>query len=217
MVSKKKLRVVPNIENQQVLAETGRRSYEMLRLTRVKYFENPYTFIDLRLFQRGWDSESDKEVYHPTKKGVQLKEEQFQRLVGKWTLVPSLLFHPIIIKKAYPALRREEFDTAVFRAFKALEMRVRKLSKLPSELYGTSLMRKAFDAEKGPLTDKATPKAEREAMSHLFAGMIGCYKNPHSHREVELEFNEAFEMLLVASHLFRVLEKVEKRIADCSI
>ena len=205
---KKAKRPKPAIRSQEVLAETGRRGYEMLRLTRVKYAENPYTFIDLRLFQRGWDDTGTDEVYHPTKKGVQLKEDQFQRLIGKWTLVPSLLLHPLIVKKAYPALQREEFDTAVFRAFKAVEVRVRDLSRLPSDLVGTALMRKAFDVDKGPLTDSAAPKAEREALSHMFSGAIGCYKNPHSHRDVQLTFNEAFEMLLVASHLLQVLERV---------
>lgn len=196
----------PNIERQEVLAETDRRSYEVLRLSRVKYAENPYTFIDLRLFQRGYGTD-DEEVLHPTKKGVQLKEEQFQRLVGKWTLVPSLLFHPIIVKKALPALRREEFDTAVFLAFKAVEVNVRRLARLPADLVGTALMRKAFDVENGPLTNSETPKAEREALAHLFCGAIGCYKNPHSHRDVDLTFTEAFEMLLLASHLLRLLER----------
>ncbi len=208
MPKKKAKRPKPAIQSQEVLAETGRRGYEMLRLTRVKYAANPYTFIDLRLFQRGWDDTGTDEVYHPTKKGVQLKEDQFQRLIGKWTLVPALLLHPLIVKKAYPALQREEFDTAVFRAFKSVEVRVRDLSHLPSDLVGTALMRKAFDVDKGPLTDSAAPRAEREALSHMFSGAIGCYKNPHSHRDVQLTFNEAFEMLLVASHLMQVLERV---------
>lgn len=212
MPKKKKTTQKPKIEHQELLAETGRRSYEMLRLNRVKYKDNPHTFIDLRIFQRGYDyGEDDKEVYHPTKKGVQLKEEQFQRLIGKWTLVPTLLFHPTIVKKAYPALGREEYDTAVFRAFKAVEVQVRKLSKLPSDLVGTNLMRKAFDAKSGALTDAKAPKGEREALAHLFAGAIGCYKNPHSHRDVDLTFNEAFEMLLVASHLLQVLDRVAKK------
>lgn len=199
----------PDIERQEILAETGRRSYEILRLTRVKYAKNPYTFLDLRLFQRGWNVDTDEDVYHPTRKGVQLKEEQFQRLVGKWTLVPSLLFHRLIIKKAYLALRREEFDTAVFLAFKEIEVRVRKLSKLPADLVGIQLVRKAFDVDSGPLSDPQVPRAEREALSHLFSGAIGCYKNPHSHRDVQLSFNEAFEMLLVASHLLQVLDRRE--------
>ena len=199
----------PDVERQEVLAETGRRSYEMLRLTRVKYAKNPYSFLDLRIFQRGWNSESDEDVYYPTRKGVQLKEEQFQRLVGKWTIVPSLLFHRLIIKKAYPAFRREEFDTSVFHAFKAVEVRVRQLSSLPADLVGIQLMRKAFDIDNGPLSDQQVPRAEREALSHLFSGAIGCYKNPHSHRDVELSFNEAFGMLLVASHLLQVLDHRE--------
>ena len=206
MARKKIRRPKPNIERQEVLAETDRRSYEVLRLSRVKYVDNPYSFIDLRLFQRGYGTD-EEEILHPTKKGVQLKEEQFQRLVGKWTLVPALLFHPMIVKKALPALRREEFDTAVFLAFKAVEVNVRRLGRFPAELVGTTLMRKAFDVDNGPLTDSEAPKAEREARAHLFSGAIGCYKNPHSHREVDLTFPEAFEMLLLASHLLRLLER----------
>ncbi len=209
MPQKKRTKPKPNIESQDVLAETARRGYEMLRLTRVKYGGNPHSFIDLRLFQRGYGEADNEEAYHPTKKGVQIKEDQFQRLIGKWTLVPSVLFHPLIIKKAYPALRREEFDTAVLCAFKAVEVRVRKLSGSPADLVGASLMRKAFDVEHGPLTDSHAPKAEREGLSHLFAGAIGCYKSPFSHRDFELTFNEAFEMLLVASHLLRVLDRIK--------
>lgn len=206
MARKKIRRPKPNIERQEVLAETDRRSYEVLRLSRVKYVDNPYSFIDLRLFQRGYGTD-EEEILHPTKKGVQLKEEQFQRLVGKWTLVPALLFHPMIVKKALPALRREEFDTAVFLAFKAVEVNVRRIGRFPADLVGTALMRKAFDVDNGPLTDSEAPKAEREARAHLFSGAIGCYKNPHSHRDVDLTFPEAFEMLLLASHLLRLLER----------
>lgn len=209
MARKKAAKKKPEIELQEIIAETGRRNYEILRLTRVKYAENPYTFLDLRIFQRGWDPDSDKEVYYPTKKGIHVKEENFRRLIGKWTLVPSLLFHPLIIKKAFPALRREEFDTAVFSAFKAVEVRVRQLCGFSTDLVGIPLMRKAFDVVNGPLTDSGAPKAEREALSHLFSGAIGCYKNPHSHRDVELAFNEAFEMLLVASHLLQILDRRE--------
>jgi len=199
----------PNIESQDILAQTERRGYEMLRLARVKYSGNPHTFIDLRLFQRGYTEDGDAEISYPTKNGVQIREDKFQRLIGKWTLVPSLLFHPLIIEKAYPALRREEFDTAAFRSFKAVEVRVREISGSPSDLVGTALMRRAFDIESGPLTDAHAPKAEREGLSHLFAGVIGCYKNPHSHRDVELTFSECFELLLVASHLLRVLDRIK--------
>jgi uncharacterized protein (TIGR02391 family) len=217
MPRQRRATVKPKIERQEILAETGRRSYEMLRLSRIKYADNPYTFIDVRLFQRGWDDEGDEEAYYPTKKGVQIKEEQFQRLLGKWTLMPPLLLHPLVVKMAYPALQREEFDTAVFRAFKAVEVRVRDLSSLPADLVGSALMRKAFDVDTGSLTDGAAPRAEREALSHLFTGAIGCYKNPHSHRDVELTFGEAFEMLLLASHLLQVLDRRKQRSSNNTV
>lgn len=206
MRKNKKVRPRPAIEKEAILAETCRRSYEILRLKRVKYIDNPYTFIDLRLFQRGSDADGE-DTYYPTRKGIQIKEDQFQRLIGQWTLIPSLLFHPIIMKKSYPALEREEFDTAVFNAFKAVEIRVRTLSKLPADVVGIALVRRAFDSKTGLLTDMSVPVAEREGMAHLFAGAIGCYKNPTSHRDTTFTFSDTFEMLLIASHLLRTLDR----------
>jgi hypothetical protein len=52
-------------------------------------------------------------------------------------------------------------------------------------------------------------KGEREARAHLFAGAIGSYKNPHSHRSVDLKATDAVEMLLLASHLLRILDTVD--------
>ena len=65
-------------------------------------------------------------------------------------------------------------------------------------------MRKAF-GEGGPLSDAAAPKPEREALSHLFAGAIGSYKNPHSHRTVTIEPTDAVEMIVLASHLLGIV------------
>jgi uncharacterized protein (TIGR02391 family) len=197
-----------NVEREQIIAESPRRSYEIIRLARLKYFDNPHNFLDIRLFQRGYGDEGE-EVYHPTKKGVQFREDLFQSLIGKWTLVPSLLFHPLIIEKAWPSITRNEFDIAVFLAFRTVEIRVRDVGGYPPELMGTTLMRKAFDTDSGSLTNKDLPKAEQEAVSHLFAGAIGLYKNPHSHREVNINFKEAFEMLLLSSHLLNIVDRLE--------
>lgn len=198
-----------NIKN-EIIAETKRRNYERVRISRVEYKDNPHSFIDIRIFQRGFD-EDENEIYHPTKKGVQFREDLFQELIGEWTLVPDLLFHSKIIKEAWPSMKIGKYDTAVFEAFKLVEIRVREIGDFPNELVGVSLMREAFKVEKGPLQNFSLPKAEQESISHLFSGAIGLYKNPHSHRKVKLEFKNAFEMVLLASHLLGKLDLIEEK------
>lgn len=199
------------LDKTQILSEITRRSYEKIRITRLNYLNNPYSFIDIRLFQRGFNDD-DEEVYYPTKKGVQFKESDMQELLGKWTLVPQIILHPKILKKSWNSVMIEEFDNAVFNAFKFIEISVRKIGKFNDSDLGVPLMRKAFDPDDGPLTDISLPKSERESLSHLFSGAIGTYKNPHSHRDVDIDFKECFEGLLLASHLMNILDCIEKRL-----
>ena len=67
-------------------------------------------------------------------------------------------------------------------------------------------MREAFK-KGGPLADATALEAEQEALAHLFAGAIGSYKNPHSHRSVTIESTEAAEMIVLASHLLGIVDK----------
>jgi uncharacterized protein (TIGR02391 family) len=90
---------------------------------------------------------------------------------------------------------------------KAVEIAVREAAGLAAADIGAPLMRKAFDVNRGALTDASAEGGERQALSDLFAGAIGTYKNPHSHRNVVLDDpDEAAEIILLANHLLRIVD-----------
>jgi uncharacterized protein (TIGR02391 family) len=120
---------------------------------------------------------------------------------------PKDLLHPAIAERTWIAIMRGEFDAAVFFAFRAVEEAVREAGSFAATDVGVDLMRRAFNPTNGPLRRDSDPVAEREALMHLFAGAIGSYKNPHSHRTVTIqEAGEAQEMVMLASHLLRIVD-----------
>jgi uncharacterized protein (TIGR02391 family) len=109
---------------------------------------------------------------------------------------------------------RGEYDTAIFQAFREVEITVRAKGGFGLNDLGVDLMRNAFrptsgkgkTVNPGSLTDTQIPIAEQEAMLSLFAGAIGFYKNPQSHRHVPSHPEEAAEVVIFASLLLRIVD-----------
>jgi len=91
------------------------------------------------------------------------------------------MFSSSLPDAAWNSFRVGDYDTAVFEAFKAVEVAVRKKANLSPRDYGVSLMEKAFNPANGPLTNPNAPPAKRNARCNLFKGAFGEIRNPKAH------------------------------------
>ncbi|MCR4288732.1 MAG: TIGR02391 family protein [Candidatus Scalindua sp.] len=200
--------VEAKIEYQKIIGEAKPGSYQPVRFTRVKYKASSETHIDIRQYQRGYDDEGESKFF-PTRKGVRFLEREFNRVIREYTLLPTTYVHSKIIDKSFSLLQSGEFESAVFQAFKTIEIDIREKISADSEEIGVKLIRRAFNPENGKLTDYKLPIAEREAFANYIAGAFGYYKNPCSHRDIEMDFISAFDRIVVASDLLKIIDKAK--------
>ena len=165
--------------------------------------------------QRGFDGEEiteldlkdyDRQEPPLQKNEVDMSEPEF----------PEHELHPMIPQNVWLSFSHRAYGSAVFEAFKQVEIAVRETGGFEQGDYGQDLMRKAFHPENGKLTDSTQEQSEKQARYFLFAGAIGAYKNPSSHREVEFAPEEATEIIIIASHLLRIVDSCAERISNSS-
>lgn len=202
-----KSEIEAKIEYQTIIGEAHHGGYQPIRFTRIKYKKSAQPHIDIRKFQRGSGNDGE-DAFYPTKYGFRFPEKEFRRVIKEYTVMPETFVHPTIVKKSFSLLNNGEFESAVLQSFKCIETSIRKKIKADADEVGVKLIRKAFNPENGELTDYELPKPEREAFANYIAGAFGYYKNPCSHRDVELDFASTFDRIVVASDLLKIIDKV---------
>jgi uncharacterized protein (TIGR02391 family) len=100
-----------------------------------------------------------------------------------------------------------DFETAIFKATREVEIAVRDaLGDDATGLVGVKLMNKAFGAG-GKLLDREQDPGEQDGTRALYAGVIGVFKNPGSHRHFAPDDPvQAAEIISTADLLFRMLQ-----------
>jgi uncharacterized protein (TIGR02391 family) len=125
----------------------------------------------------------------------------------------AMKLHRLLESKVRPIFGLGNYEAAAFAALKEVEVRVRALAGASDSLIGVKLMREAFKPGSGALTDSSSDGGEQVAMMELFAGAIGTFKNPVSHRPVDYDDPaEAAEVVLLADLVMRLLDRVEQRL-----
>jgi uncharacterized protein (TIGR02391 family) len=145
--------------------------------------------------------------YLMTRRGRSIKTRIDLDAFRKGRTLPLDILQELLAVKVHHLFLRGDHDTAVFQAFKVIEVAVRKAGNYGNDMVGQNLMRAAFHPDTGPLSDMTMVKSERESQMHLFSGAYGHARNPTSHRDVNLSRQEAARLIVFASHLLAIVEE----------
>ncbi len=151
--------------------------------------------------------QSSADAHFVTARGRELVDDSDprRRLLAERRL--SIDLHPCLESRVRAQFLLGEVELAAFAAMREVEIRVRELSLASDSEIGVKLMRSAF-RDGGTLRRSDRDAGEETARMELFAGAIGLFKNPSSHREVDYADPViATEIILLADLLLRLLDQ----------
>jgi uncharacterized protein (TIGR02391 family) len=150
---------------------------------------------------------SDPRDYYVTRLGESVGSEDSLAEFEKRRCISPDVLHPAIREDCFGDFIIGDYETSVLKAFRLVEMTVREASRQEIGDNAVKMARTAFHQESGTLADQTELPGERQALSDLFAGALGRYRNPAAHGS--REFNdpvETAELLMFASHLLKIVD-----------
>jgi len=119
-----------------------------------------------------------------TAKGKEIVEKQRDPEIYDLQL-EQIIKNDRLLSKCLSNFNDDDFETAIFSAYKLVEEEVRTKAMLGADDYGVVLMTKALHPDNGKLRIPTCQlHQEQEGVYNLFKGSIAFFKNPSSHRTV---------------------------------
>jgi len=150
--------------------------------------------------------------YFLTSKGVKQAIRPIKNIQLPFNdLTPLICSQYKLMRAVNDDYRAGNFGDAVFNSFRHLEERVRNKADLTEKSYGKPLMGAAFNSKSGKLRHpKAKIDEEPDSLCELMRGAIGFFKNPSSHRTVDIEDpNIAISIIHFAKMLLDIVDECE--------
>lgn len=160
------------------------------------------------------DSTQIEEVFQVfTTRGKQIVEEQRDPDVHGIPL-DQLIKNPDLLSRCLSLFNDDEYEHAIFSAFKLIEEKVRKKAGLDPSFYGVNLITEALHPSRGKLQIPSCGLAsEQEGIYNLFKGAIAFFKNPSSHRTVNYDNRlNAMKIIAFADLLLQILATAKVKI-----
>ena len=95
------------------------------------------------------------DTFFVTRRGKRIQTSDDLDAYRKSNLLPKGQLNPIIAQKVWSMFLQGDYDTAVFQAFKQVEVAVREAGYYADTEFGVSLMRAAFHKKDGALMDSS--------------------------------------------------------------
>lgn len=130
--------------------------------------------------------------------------------VNEKSMFDDCNFHSKIVKASKSLFETKHYPQAVFEAFKAIEIYVKKRSGV-NGLVGQSLMMNVFDSNNPKLKINAlqtdSDKDEQEGYRFIFAGVMRGIKDPKSHDDIiQNDPKRTLQLLSLANLLIQIVD-----------
>lgn len=147
-----------------------------------------------------------------TSKGKEISEKQKDPDVYGLRL-EQIVMNTNLLSKCLDIFNNDDFETAIFSAYKLIEEEVRNKAGLDASFYGESLVTEALHPTRGKLSIPSCKlQNEQEGIYNLFKGAIAFFKNPSSHRTVNYENRlNTIKIIALADLLLEILSIAKPR------